>query len=64
MQDPENLARLDALDEIIARRQPFRDTVYRAQLRDEPAIWCAISGEPVFDEDGAYLGYRGVGAGT
>jgi signal transduction histidine kinase len=61
VQDPENLARIDALDDIIARRQPFRDVIYRAQLDDEPAIWCAISGEPVFDDDGAYLGYRGVG---
>ena len=58
---PENLARIDALDEIIARREPFRDLIYRAQLGDEPPIWCAISGEPVFDEDGSYLGYRGVG---
>ena len=60
-QDGENLARIDALDEIIAQRESFRDVVYRAQLDDEPPIWCAISGEPVFDADGTYLGYRGVG---
>ena len=60
-QDPENLARIDALDAIIARREPFRDVVYRAQLDGEPPVWCAMSGEPVFDDDGTYLGYRGVG---
>src|SRR5215216_2595135 len=60
-QDPENLARMDALDEIIAQQQPFRDVIYRAQLGDEPPTWCAISGEPVFDQAGEYLGYRGVG---
>ena len=60
-QDPENLARIDALDEIIAQRQPFRDVVYRAQLEGDPPTWCAISGEPVFGEAGEYLGYRGVG---
>src|SRR3954447_10783727 len=60
-QDPENLARLATLDERIARRQPFREFLYRAQICDEPAVWCAISGEPMSGEDGAYLGYRGVG---
>ncbi|MFN8634961.1 MAG: PAS-domain containing protein [Chloroflexota bacterium] len=60
--DPENLARLAELDELIAKRQPFRDVIYRAQagLGDRPA-WCAISGEPVFDETGTFRGYRGIG---
>src|SRR4051812_26951829 len=60
-QDPENLARLATLDERIARRQPFREFLYRAQIGDEAPVWCTISGEPMFGADGAFPGYRGVG---
>jgi PAS domain S-box-containing protein len=61
VQDPENLARLDALDDLIARRRPFREVLYRAQFGDEPPLWCSTSGEPIVDPDGTFRGYRGVG---
>ncbi len=61
-QDRENLARLAALDEMIARREPFRDFNYRANVGTQHPHWCSISGEPRFDPAGTYLGYRGVGS--
>jgi PAS domain S-box-containing protein len=60
MKSPENLARLDALDALIAERKPFRDVVYRALADGEPR-WVAISGEARLDDKGAFAGYRGVG---
>jgi PAS domain-containing protein len=62
MQDAENLARLTALDEMIARREPFRDFNCLASVGTQRPHWCAISGEPRFDPAGSYLGYCGVGS--
>jgi diguanylate cyclase (GGDEF)-like protein/PAS domain S-box-containing protein len=41
--------------------QPFRDFIYRRVDRNGSPRWLAISGEPVFEADGRFLGYRGVG---
>jgi PAS domain-containing protein/AmiR/NasT family two-component response regulator len=60
-QDTENLARIDELDAIIARREPFREFAYRAHVTAERSAWCIVSGEPIYGPDGAYLGYRGIG---
>ena len=60
-QDAENLARISALEQVIARREPFHDFLYRGQYGDEAAQWCLISGEPIYAEDGTFVGYRGVG---
>ncbi len=59
--NPDNLARISALDETIARREPFRDIVYLAQLGDQSPRWCSISGEPRYGSNGEFDGYRGVG---
>lgn len=58
--EPENLARIAALERTVARREPFHDFVYRLQAGDR-ARWCSISGKPVYGPTGDFLGYRGVG---
>lgn len=46
-----------------AERRPFRNFVYRApNAPDGSERWFRISGQPVFDPSGAFLGYRGVGS--
>jgi PAS domain S-box-containing protein len=40
--------------------QPFRGFRYRAALPDGSSIYVSVSGKPVFDADGSFLGYRGV----
>ena len=42
-------------------RRPFRDFVYELAGGREDCRWIATSGYPRFDDDGAFLGYRGVG---
>jgi PAS domain S-box-containing protein len=41
--------------------RPFRDFTYRAASRDGSEIYIAASGKPLFDSEGRFLGYRGVG---
>jgi PAS domain S-box-containing protein len=41
--------------------RPFRDFRYRAASRDGSEIYVAASGKPLFDSEGRFLGYRGVG---
>jgi PAS domain S-box-containing protein len=50
------LAHLDDLHQ----RRPFRDFVY--ELKDGPAFcrWVSTSGEPHFDAQGNFTGYRGI----
>lgn len=42
-------------------RRPFRDFVLRRPDRDGREHWVSISGEPMFDAEGRFAGYRGVG---
>jgi PAS domain S-box-containing protein len=41
--------------------EPFRDFVYLAAGFDGSPMYVRASGKPVFDADGKFLGYRGVG---
>src|SRR5581483_11430435 len=41
--------------------QPFRDFVRPALDHKGQLRWLSVSGEPVFDESGAFRGYRGTG---
>ncbi len=50
-------AHRDALD----RRAPFRDFEYHRVGPDGKLTIRSISGEPVFDQEGRFTGYRGVG---
>jgi PAS domain S-box-containing protein len=42
-------------------RQPFRDFVYRAARRGGWLVYYKISGKPIYDAKGGFLGYRGTG---
>ena len=44
----------------IARREAFKDEVSELRLPAGGALWISRSGKPVFDEAGAFQGYRGV----
>ncbi|HVN33728.1 MAG TPA: EAL domain-containing protein [Casimicrobiaceae bacterium] len=46
---------------ILRAHEVFRDFVLRAPRQEGGFSYVSISGEPVFGEDGAFLGYRGVG---
>ena len=44
-------------------QQPFRNFIYRAPNTERnEETWFRISGSPVFDENGVFSGYRGVGS--
>ena len=58
----EDPVKWDEIEALIARREPFRDFVYRTGLPGEerPAVYCSVSGKPVFDAAGQFIGYRGT----
>ena len=58
---PDNLARIDELEQVVARREPFHNFTYRAAGSNGSARWVMISGEPIYAEGGGFTGYRGVG---
>ena len=60
----QNLAQLHdwaPLQQAVARREVFRRWEVQRPLPDGRVIWCALSGMPILDEKGRFLGYRGVG---
>jgi PAS domain S-box-containing protein len=44
----------------LERHEPFRDFVYRRQFKGDPERIVSISGNPVFDNAGRFVGYRGT----
>jgi len=48
------------LEDLRAHR-PFRDFVHPRTLSDGRTVWVSINGVPIFDADGEFAGYRGVG---
>ena len=46
---------------VLARREPFRDFVYRLRGADGAQQWIKVSGRPIFAEGGRFAGYRGTG---
>ena len=59
----------DAPPEVVARhlelleaRKPFRDFSYGIRGPDGSQCYIRVSGEPIFDANGAFQGYRGVGS--
>lgn len=45
----------------ILNRKAFRDFVYETKLPSGKHLHFKISGQPIFDEDGIFQGYRGAG---
>ena len=45
---------------VLAAHKPFRDLEYR-HVVDGRELYVTVSGEPVFDGEGRFRGYRGVG---
>jgi PAS domain S-box-containing protein len=45
---------------VLAARQPFRDLSYSIRSRDGAEQFWSVSGMPVDDDAGAFLGYRGT----
>jgi PAS domain S-box-containing protein len=46
----------------IKARQPYRDFFYSRKRDDGTTQWIKVSGIPMFEKDGTFLGYRGVAA--
>ena len=46
---------------LLERHEPFHDFEMERPGPDGGSVWLALSGEPVFDADGRFTGYRGVG---
>ena len=46
----------------LERCEPFRDFVYKVQRIDGSLGFVSASGKPVFDAEGRFSGYRGVGS--
>ena len=46
----------------LENREPFRSFIHPRDKDDGTRVWLSISGKPVFDADGRFLGYRGSGS--
>lgn len=46
---------------LLEQRKPFRDFVFQVVGPAGDLRWCSSSGNPVFDEQGRFCGYHGVG---
>ena len=56
-----NKAERAALEANMAARRPFLDFVYSRTDADGAHQYYQVSGEPMFDASGRFIGYRGVG---
>ena len=45
----------------LERHEPFRDFEMERPAANGGSVWLSISGEPVFDREGRFAGYRGIG---
>ena len=45
---------------MLAARMPFRDLLLKRTGNDGAVHYVSVSGEPIFGEDGEFLGYRGI----
>ncbi|MDR4306614.1 EAL domain-containing protein [Chelatococcus sambhunathii] len=52
----------DAYEVAIGERREIRDFIYPYDHRDGSRRWFELSGMPIYDGAGAFLGYRGVGS--
>jgi PAS domain S-box-containing protein len=54
-------ARWAAHRAVLEAHQPFQDFEYRIRTTDGVWHWFGVNGEPLFADDGRFLGYRGTG---
>ena len=54
----------DAHRALLDTRKPFHDVQMWRELPDGSLRYMTISGEPIFDADGQFTGYRGIGRET
>ena len=47
---------------VLESRQPFRDLLLTRTGKDGKIRYITVNGKPIFDEHGAFKGYRGVGS--
>jgi PAS domain S-box-containing protein len=45
---------------VLDRHEPFRDFVYKRKIGDDPERVVSVSGNPLLDNAGRFLGYRGT----
>ncbi|WP_193369509.1 PAS domain-containing hybrid sensor histidine kinase/response regulator [Pelagibius marinus] len=45
---------------MLERHEPFRNFVYKLHDQDGRLYYCSINGDPLCDEDGKFVGYRGT----
>jgi diguanylate cyclase (GGDEF)-like protein/PAS domain S-box-containing protein len=50
----------DEFRALLDDRQSFRDIVMQRMATGKPPYYISMSGEPMFDASGAYIGYRGI----
>jgi PAS domain S-box-containing protein len=48
-------------EEALRQRVPFRDFEFEIAMPDGPPLSVSVSAKPVFDDEGRFLGYRGIG---
>ena len=53
---------MDAHRALVEAHQPFRDFQYAYQLDSGEIWWVSTSGDPLFDANGNFKGYHGVGS--
>jgi len=56
-----NEAEREILEANLAARRPFLDFVYSRTKADGSRQYLMVSGEPMFDFSGRFIGYRGIG---
>ena len=45
--------------DVLDNHKPFRNFIYQIRLKDGATMYAAVSGIPRFDDNSAFLGYRG-----
>ena len=48
------------LFERLKAREPFQNVVFEVDAGDSQSAWISQSGKPMTDEDGRFIGYRGI----
>ena len=47
---------------LLERHEPFKDLIYQIRAQDGQIRTFAISGSPIYDAQGVFSGYRGIGS--